>query len=334
MIDKAAIKWWKKNFGEAVIVTNAQFKEKLRPYLLDKKWKFDNNPDRLLFEGTKDEKASNVDLFMDMCVNKFFLLPKPEDYPDKKPSVNFVSKDTVQYCIHIFGPWIQIFEMIKVHFFDLDDRTNPRPIQVWHGRLSQVDAEKLLNKGDKRKSSRKQRYLLRLGTDPGEEGRIFMSNIRRTKRGQIILKHEPLERKMPAKIHIVNWNKRRTGKTKPIPPKWTYIESLPSAGGMRDNFTHYTNMTNFLISMKGINTIDTRQKCAGPAKIRTPIYASGFQPEVKAGEESSDVESPPVYKEPEYKDDDDDEVTAESDLDKFTDDDGVPNEKKESTQES
>jgi len=335
LIDEAAIKYWKKHFKEAEIVTNTEFAAKLKPYLSKKKWKFDNNKDRLLFEGTEEEKSKKIDQFTDMCLNRFFLLPDPTKYPQSTPSSNFVSKDTVQYCIHVFGPWVQLFEMIKVHFFDPDDRTSPRPIEVWHGRISVEKTEELLNKGDQKKSSRKQRFLLRLGTGEGEEGRIFMSNIRRTKRGKIILKHEPLERKMPAKIHIVNWNKRRTGKTKPIPPKWTYIESLPSAGGMRDNYTHYTNMTNFLISMKGNNTVDTRQKCAGPAKIRTPVYPVGFGygPEVKDGEESSDVKSPEVYVEPEYAEDDGD-VTPEHMLDKFTDDEGATNEKEEETKES
>jgi len=335
LIDVAAIKYWGKHFNEEKIVTNAEFAAKLKPYLLQKKWNFDNNPKRLLFEGTDEERKRKVDEFIDMCLTRFFLLPNPENFPQCQPSLNFVSQDTVQYCIHIFGPWIQIFEMIKVQFYDLDDRTLPRPIEVWHGRITKEKAEELLKKGDEKKSSRKQRYLLRLGTAENEEGKIYMSNIRRSRRGDIIMAHERLERKMPGKIHIVNWNKRRTGKTKPIPPKWTYIETLPSAGGMRDNYTHYTNMTNFLISMKGHNTVDTRNKCAGPARIRTPVYPVGFNygPEVKDGELSSDVDSPEVYKEPNYVDDDGD-ATPEDQLDKFTDDEGVPNEKKEATQES
>lgn len=334
LIDKAAIKYWNKHFGkDTLIVTNAEFAAKLKPYLLKKKWMYDNNKERLLFdEKNKDVKSNQIDQFIELCCDKFFLLPNPEKYPQSKPSEGFVSQDAVQCLIHIFGPWIQIFEMIKVHFFDRDDRTNPRPIEVWHARITKEKAEELLRKGDERKSSRKQRFLLRLGTADGEEGKIFMSNIRRTRRGTRILKHEPLERKMPGKIYIVNWNKRRTGKTKPIPPKWTYIEALPSAGGMRDNYTHYTNMTNFLISMKGNNTVDTRNKCAGPAKIRTPVYAPGYGPEVKDGDESSDVKSPEPYKEPVYEEDDGD-ATPEDMLDKFTDDEGMENQK-ENTKES
>lgn len=335
LIHKSAITFWNKHFGkDTMIVTNAQFAEKLKPYLLKKKRMFDNDKDRLLFdEKNEDVKANQIDEFIELCLNKFFLLPNPEKYPESKPSEGFVSQDAVQCLIHVFGPWIQIFEMIKVHFFDKDDRTSPPPIAVWHARITKEKAEELLRKGDERKSSRKQRYLLRLGSAgvDGEEGKIFMSNIRRTRRGDTILKHEPLERKMPGKIHIVNWNKRRTGKTKPIPPKWTYIEALPSAGGMRDNYTHYTNMTNFLISMKGNNTVDTRNKCAGPAKIRTPVYAPGYGPEVKDGDVSSDVKSPEPYKEPVYEEDDG-EATPEDMLDKFTDDEGA--EKKEDTKES
>merc|ERR1712080_669682 len=175
-------------------------------------------------------------------------------------------------------------------------------------------------RGDERKSSRKQRYLLRLGV-----AKLIMSNIRRTKLGKIIYKHEPLVRKMPGKIHIVNWNRTRTGKSKPIPPKWTYIEALPAAGGMRDNHTHYTNLQNFLYSMKGNNTIDTRMSCAGPQKIRTPVYAPNYtrktmkHVDMAADAESTDVNSPPIYKEPEYFEEDPEDITAEEDMDKFSD---------------
>jgi len=93
---------------------------------------------------------------------------------------------------------------------------------------------------------------------------------------------------------------------------------------MRDNVTHYTSLTNLFLSMKGINTVDISHKCAGKPRIRTPVYAPGYPKKNSIGvviayEESSDIDSPTAYEEPEYFDEKEEDLTAEEDMDKFSD---------------
>jgi len=162
MIDPAAKKWWEKNIGEHKdIVTNAEFAVPLKEYLKTKTYKFDVNPKRLLFDERDEEKRNKeIDDFIKIVLERFFLLPDPSQYKDKTPPQNFVSKDAVQCCIHVFGPWNQIFEMIKRIFFEIEvpyhvKVPEPEPLEVWHDRLEQAEAEELLIQGDEKKSSRK-----------------------------------------------------------------------------------------------------------------------------------------------------------------------------------
>jgi len=84
----------------------------------------------------------------------------------------------------------------------------------------------------------------------------------------LLIKHEDIKRKMPSKIHIVNWNRTRTGKHKPIPPKVSLIEPTPAAFGSRESFRHFDTLSDLLYEMAGHSV--------GKQKIRTPVYAPGY----------------------------------------------------------
>jgi len=290
LIDKAAVKFWEKNFPGKDIVTNEEFSVPLKKYVAKKKM--------------YDTDAENEN-FVQIMLTKFLLLVNPSEYPDKTPSVNFVDKKCVQAAIHVFGPWIQMYEFLKRHFVDPVQKDHePGPLKVWHGRITKEEANRLLmkktaNDPEGWKSSRKQRYLLRYGV-----GHLICSNIRRRRLKRVIdLNHERIYRKGPRKKYIVDWKGARTGKTKPILPKWYSVESIASIGGMTDNYTHLILLVDYLVMMRGRCNYGRKPAIKKYPKIRTPICAPGYVSNDTVGAESSDVSSPPVYKQIEYPDD-------------------------------
>jgi len=284
--DKAAVKFWNKHFKDKDIVTNEEFGDALKIYLQQKK-----TP---LFK-----EEAKLDNFIKAMGTKFFLLVEPEKYPENTPPKNFVDKLCVQAAIHVFGPWIQMFELIKRDFFDeiVDTRKLPGPLTMWHGRILEKEAERLLqkktmkNKDDEGwKSSKKARYLLRYGV-----GSIIISSIRRAKRARKIeFYHEPIRRKKPGIKHMVNCG-TKIGKTKVIPPRWTYTERFACPGCFRDNSSHYTLLVNFLEMMRGHYCDDLEYRARRRTKVRTPVYALDMIPDdKKQNDESSDVPSPVI----------------------------------------
>jgi len=279
--DKAGVKFWKKYFEGKHIVTNEEFAIPLKQYVSKKKMYAD--------EVEKDK-------FIQIVLTKFLLLVDPSQYPDKRPSVNFVDKNCVQAAIHVFGPWIQMFEMIKKHFCDpVEEAREPGPLSMWHGRMTEEEAKVLLikktetnNDSEGWKSSKKARYLLRYGIDS-----IILSSIRRGKKRTIRFYHEPLVRRKPYHKHLVNWNKVRTGKKKLVPAQWTYVVSIAAVGCFRDNVFHFTLLVNFLEMMRGQFCDDLEYRAKKSRKIRTPVYAPDMIPvEQKQDVESSDTDSP------------------------------------------
>jgi len=298
LMDKAAKNFWKKHFEGKDIVTNQEFGAALRIYL----------------KKIYADEAARED-FIQIVLTKFLLLVDPSKYPDKTPPEEFVDTHCLQAAIHVFGPWKQMFEMIKKHFYadEVEQHKEPRPLKVWHGRMTEEKANELLlkkngNDSEGRKSSRKQRYLLRYGV-----GSIICSNIRRGKQKTILIKHEPVIRKKPSKVFLIDCAGKRTGKTKPVDAKWTYIESIASAGRFNDNYSHYTLLVNFLEMMRGEYCDDLKYRAKKIRKIRTPVYAPGMAPDNKSPEaESSDVDSPPIRKPIVTIDDDEDETDEET----------------------
>lgn len=278
--DKAAVKFWQKHFGEQEIVSNDEFTPKLEEYIKKKKI-------------VEDDSQRND--FVSTIVKRFLCVVDPGKYPDKTPSSDYIDKHGVQYAINVFGPWIQMFNEIHKHFFD--NEFDFRPVDVFHGIISDEASKALLVKGNENKSAKKRRFLIRYGWSV-----LIISSIRRGKRKTIRYYDEPLVRKKPYT--------KKTGSKKKVPPRWSYSEKIAAAGGFRTNTTIFTTLSNALQYLQGEYCKDLKNVSRRRPKITTPIRAPGFEID-ESKEDSPEPESEPEPEPLKCVDDDEDETDEE-----------------------
>lgn len=114
--DKNALAFWKQNFGDQTIVTNAEFQEKLIAYV-------------------KDELNLMVDdlkVYIGLLVQRVFW-PSHKLYSDDCGDVrDYVDTYCLQFAVNTFGPWKSLFKFVYQQFQD-PDLVNPI-LNLFHGR--------------------------------------------------------------------------------------------------------------------------------------------------------------------------------------------------------
>jgi len=260
LVDKGAKKFWRKNFGkEKEIVTNADFSEKVYHHIRE---------NRIQIYGKLGEDPDRKK-FVDTCCERFFIIPDPSKYPDNKDIHNFIDKSAVQYAIHVFGPWIQIFTMFYNHFFILT--TDSHPLDVFHGMLSDEETKKKLDKGNNKKSSKKMRYLLRIREDPEDKNiNLVISTISRGRKKKIIYEDDKIIRKK----FKAKQKKNDDSIPEPIPPKWAFTEKVAGVGNYTDQTTYFEKLENLLQYLLGNYTEDVKSRST--EKIKTAIWSDDY----------------------------------------------------------
>jgi len=260
--DKAALTFWNDHFSEPCVLNNS-FKVAIKKFLQKKKL-------------IKDEKE--LEFFLNELIAKFFVVD-PKNTKNKDPQ-NYVDMHSVQFAINIFGPWIQLFEMISNHFFT--SNYTPRPLDVFYGRISDEKTKELLIKGNEAKSAKKMRFLIRYNVNKEGNCVLVISSIRRGKKKNVV--YEDME---VIRSKIKSRKKKNKDSTGGV--KWRYNEAIPSIGKMETRIHLFANLANTLEYFKGSHCEDIDHFHTIPKRILTPVWGPGYVYEkLNANEESSE----------------------------------------------
>jgi len=283
--DKAGKKFWRKNFKDEEtkqapeIITKDLFYEKCLLHV---------RSNRLHILGKIGEEKQREE-FVRLCVDKFFLIPFPDKYPDQKSEIaKYVDKESVQFCCNVFGPWIQLFTMFFDHFCNATQEV--KPLDIFWGFVDDAKVKEMLVKKNEGKSSKKMRYLMRYRIHPETKTcDLVISSIRRGRKKKIMYQDEPLIRKK------FTQRKPKPDDDKPIKenkPKWTYTERVASVGRYDNQTTAFTTLENLLEYLRGNYQEDTKSRIS--AKIKYPLFTEEYKKEKKVDDtaESSEPKTP------------------------------------------
>lgn len=283
--DKAVKKFWRKNItkGDETIVTKDLFYAQCLKHVTS---------NRLHLFGKIGEEEERKK-FVRLCVDKFFIIPHPEKYPEKKAEIHkYVDKESIQFCINVFGPWIQIFTFFYNNFYNCTQEV--KPLDVFWGFIDDAKVKEMLVKGKESKSSKKMRYLLRYRIHPDTQVcDLVISSIRRQRKKKVTYHDEPLVRK---KLRQIPRKEDDDRPPKENLPKFQYTEKVASVGKYENQTTSFSKLENLLEYLRGNYQEDTKNRVS--PKIKSPIFTEEYKattkriPTHKEGESSTEPETP------------------------------------------